>query len=53
MSRSLRFRQVKETPKAITKQGVQKNKKTLSLFSQSPSLPVLPRSKKEIIIVKK
>ena len=53
MSRALSFRQVKESPKATSKQGVQKNKKTLFLFSQSPSLPVLPRSKEHIIIVKK
>ena len=31
MSRALSFRQVKESPKATSKQGVQKNKKTLSL----------------------
>ena len=31
--RTLSFRQVKESPKATNKQGVQKNKKTLSLFS--------------------
>ena len=52
MYRALSFRQVKDTPKATRKQGVQKNKKALSLFSQSPSLPVLPRSKEHIIIVK-